>query len=108
MKLKQTSASNYTVSLTIKTIHGQFLDFLLMHVEGRTGTDYCIELHNMLDREFKSSNSCGVTSIESYGHVYFDVYADTPTDLQTAMLRADRVIRHWLARFNINQMIDKR
>ena len=101
-----TYASNYTIDLTIKTRHGQRLDFVLMQAENRTGVDYCAKLHDVLNATFNDDGGASMCSLESYGNVYFTLSADTLATLQTAKLKADKITGRWIARFNINHMLD--
>lgn len=110
--MKNLTVNTYMANICVNSKHGSNLEFVLDAAEERankrgkpynTFSVYTNYLYDMLKKEFDKSNS-GITDICEYGDISFTIEADTPEQLQKAIIRADKVIKKWLNKYNIEKM----
>lgn len=103
--------------IVIETKHGSCLEFVLSAADDRNGnprhharvfTTYTDRLWDMLKKEFKRSKSIDVREKQEYGDVMFYVQANTLRELQSAIVRSERVTRRWINKYRIHSMKDCR
>lgn len=107
------STYSFGAWLVIETEHGSNLEFVLSDADDRNAnpryhehvfTTYTDRLWDMLKKEFKCSKSINVQEKQEYGDVMFYVQANTLKELQSAIVRAERVTQRWINKYRVNSM----
>ena len=107
------STYSFGVWLAIRTKHGSRLEFVLSAADDRNGnprhhehvfTTYANRLWDMLKKEFKRSTSIDVREKHEYGDVMFYIQANTLKELQSAIVRSERVTQRWINKYRVNSM----
>ena len=107
------STYSFGVWVAIETKHGSHLEFVLSAADDRNGnprhhehvfTIYTDRLWDMLKAEFKRSKSIDVREKQEYGDVMFYIQANTLKELQSAIVRAERVAQRWINKYRVNSM----
>lgn len=107
------STCSFGVWIAIETKHGSGLEFVLSAADDRNGnprhhahvfTTYTDRLWDMLKKEFKRSKSIDVREKQEYGDVVFYIQANTLKELQSAIVRSERVTQRWINKYRVNSM----
>lgn len=107
------STYSFGVWIVVETKHGSRLEFVLRAADDRNGnprhhehvfTTYTDRLWDMLKKEFKRSKSINVREKQEYGDVMFYIQANTLKELQSALVRSERVTQRWINKYRINSM----
>lgn len=108
-----TSIYSFSAWITVETKHGSRLEFVLSDADDRNGnprhcanvfTTYVDRLWDMLKKEFERSKSIEVREKQEYGDVMFYIQANTLKELQSAIIRSERVTRRWINKYRVNGM----
>ena len=111
--MSATSTCSFGAWVAIETKHGSRLEFVLSAADDRNGnprhhahvfTTYTDRLWDMLKAEFKRSKSIDVREKQEYGDVMFYIQANTLKELQSAIVRAERVAQRWINKYRVNSM----
>jgi hypothetical protein len=107
------STYSFSAWVCVETKHKQRLEFVLSDADDRNGnprhcahvlTTYVDRLMDMIRKEFERSKSIRLTETSEYGDVMFCLQADTPKQLQSAIVRSERVTRRWINKYHVNDM----
>ncbi len=107
------STYSFGAWVAIETKHGSGLEFVLSAADDRNGnprhhahvfTTYTDRLWDMLKKEFKRSKSIEVREKQEYGDVMFYIQANTLKELQSAIVRSERVTQRWINKYRVNRM----
>lgn len=84
---------------SVETVHDGALEFVLDDARSRTGRDY----EELLIQRLRDAD-IEVTSVQMYYWLSFTISAPTISELEIAGMRAKRVVKSWLNRYNVNRM----
>jgi hypothetical protein len=107
------STHSFGAWIAVETKHGSRLEFVLRAADDRNGrphhhehvfTTYTDRLWDMLKKEFKRSKSIDVREKQEYGDVMFYIQANTLKELQSAIVRSERVTQRWVNKYRVNIM----
>lgn len=108
-----TCVYSFSAWITVETRHGSRLEFVLSDADDRNGnprhhehvfTTYADRLWDMIRKEFERSKSIRLAETSEYGDIMFCLQADTLKQLQSAIVRSERVTRRWINKYRINNM----
>lgn len=104
--MNNASINCYMVSLSVNSSHDSNLEFILDNAEKRANKQkkhYTECLYKMLHEELDKVEA-KLTNTWVYGHIGLIIEADTLDQLQKAISVADKAIKKWLKKYNIERM----
>lgn len=102
--MKNLSFHAATFTFFVESKHERYLEFVLDRAEDRTGTNYYDALSVMLDEAVAEVGSC--REVDCYGHVNATIGVSDYNDIPRAIEICDKTVAQWIARYNINRMVD--
>lgn len=109
--MKNISFHAATVTIFVRTKHEHRLEFVLDQASDRALFDpnrpdieYYSELYDMLDDAVAVYGSC--REVECYGDVDATIGVSDYNDIPRVLEICDTVVAKWIAKYNINQMVE--
>ena len=102
--MKNLTYHDSRITFFVESKHGQSLEFVLAHAQDRTGNNYYDLLNDMLNDALGDLGYCDDLAV--YGHVNCNIIIPKYQDIPKVLELCDNTIGQWLARYNINKMLD--
>ncbi len=97
-----TTIDRVIIHLTVNTLHGHQLEFVLDHTGDKQSKSYYDLLVNMVEKKIKPLD-CYVSQYGAYGDVWLEVvtYNSDFTELKQLV---DKAVASWVNKYRINSM----